>query len=213
MLSPRSGKPVYSVTALMVYEECPRQYYLTFVQRIPPLVTPAMRKGTTIHGVIARHLQQPSFFPPQVDPDLQPLMDTFLGSRFNAAPLALEMPFSLPLSAAIVCGRIDALFPRGDRGIEIVDFKSGRGRPMEEMARRLQLPVYGLWASGHFERSPDDLTYTYFFLSDGAEVSFSPSAEDVSTLSARVGGLVAAIQSGNFEAPVGCSCQSCRSAD
>jgi DNA helicase II / ATP-dependent DNA helicase PcrA len=203
-------RPVYSVTSLMVYETCPHQYYTTYVRKISPPVTAGMRRGASVHKLIKDLFKGPELLPPDVDPEVAGLLESFKRSRFNVSPVASEKPFRLPLDLGDVRGRIDLILPRRDGGLELVDFKSGSMRSREGLDRGLQLPVYALAAARLFDRRPEDLSYTYYFLGDGGEASFTTSAEGFAELTTRVGGVMEAIQSRQFDPTPGCECHACQ---
>lgn len=203
-------KPAYSVTSLMTYEMCPLQYYDIYVRGIPPPRTPAMARGLTIHKLIAQHFGQPSLLPQDAEPDVLQMFDRFKGSRFNVPPVASEKPFLLPFREGDVRGRIDVVLPRADGGLEIVDFKSGKTRDRDDLGKSLQLPLYSIAAGRLFDRPPEELAYTYYFLDSGAEVSFPWSGADACRLQLRVEGVIEAIQREKFTAIPGCTCHACR---
>lgn len=194
----------------MVYEACPHQYYATFVEGKPPPVTPQMRRGASVHAQIARLLRQPSLLTPESEPEVQPLLETFLRSRFNVPPVAVERPFVYAFEGGDVHGRIDVILPRGESGLELVDFKSGSTRDREEMEGSLQLPLYALATARAHGLAPEDMAYTYFFLSDGGEVTFHPDAATFDGVADRVEGILENIHLGLFAPRSGCRCHACR---
>jgi RecB family exonuclease len=213
MVMPMPDAPArlqYSVSALLAYEACPLQYYYTFVMRISPPRSRAMETGVSIHKLIADYFVQPPLLPPEVEPELQHLLEAFRNSRFNVAPIMIERAFVLPLERADVRGRIDVVLPRPGGGLEVVDFKSGTTRSQQDLSAHLQLPLYALAASRLFDCKPRDMAYTYFFLRNRVEVSFQPTAESMRTVARRVDGVVDAIQAERFRPAVGCSCYACR---
>jgi DNA helicase-2/ATP-dependent DNA helicase PcrA len=207
--SDKVERPAYSVSALMVYETCPFQYFTAVVLGLPPPVSRAMRKGTSIHKLIADHLKGPKLIPPQAEQSLLAMLETFKSSRFNLSPVAVETPFTLPLDRGDVRGRIDLILPRGDAGLEIVDFKSGSVRDRDELSRSLQLPLYAMAAARRFGRRPEELAYTYYFLRDSREVSFHPNERDFTALGERVAGIMELIEAGRFDPTPGCRCYAC----
>lgn len=209
-MSPAPEHPVYSVTSLMVYESCPLQYYYAFVLGIPPPRTPGMIRGTNIHKLISNHYRQRELVPDTLTPELQALFDDFKRSRFNVAPVASEKPFRLSLGAGDVRGRIDLVLPRDDGKLEVVDFKSGHPQERRALHRHLQLPLYTLAVSSLYDKPVDDLAYTYYFLRDQTEVSFTPSPGTMAELKGRVEGLMQRIQAERFEPTPGCQCYACR---
>lgn len=206
----RDERPHYSVTELMAYEACPYQYYATYVEGRPQPVTPGMRRGASIHAYIARLLRQPSFFALDAPPEMKPLLETFLRSRFNVPPVAVERPFVYPFEGGDVHGRIDLVIPDDGGGLELVDFKSGSAWSPDALSESLQLPLYALAASRDFDVPADDLAYTYFFLRDGHEARFQPDSDTLGRVADRVEGILEAIHLGLFMARPGCSCYACR---
>lgn len=204
------NRPRYSVSGLMAYEACPYQYYATYVEGKPPRVSAAMRRGTSIHSLIARHLRQPSLLLPEAEPNVAKLFETFGRSRFNRPPVAVEEPFVLPFATGEVHGRIDVVLPDRDGALELVDFKSGSARAREELESRLQLPLYAMAAALRHDLPPDMLAYTYFFLGDGTEVSFRADDETFRRVTDRVEDIITAIQDGHFARRPGCDCYACR---
>lgn len=204
-----SPRPIYSVTSLLVYDACPWQYYYSFVLRVPPPVTPAMRRGTSVHKLIADRFRHPELVPTQLAPAVQRLLDNFTRSRFNLTPIATEKRFVIPFQRADVRGRIDVVLPHG-RGLEIVDFKSGSGQGRDDLVHHLQLPLYALASRTLFDRPADALKYTYYFLSDSTEISFDASEPGFAGLTARVETLLSGIDEGQFEPGLGCTCHACR---
>lgn len=203
-------RPTYSVTSLVLYEACPLQYYYGFVLGFPPPRTLGMIRGSNIHKLISNHYRQRDLLPGTLEPDLQQLFDDFKNSRFNVGPVASEKPFTLALGNGDVRGRIDLVLPREDGKLEVVDFKSGQPRDRGSLTRHLQLPLYTLAVSSLYARVADDLAYTYYFLRDRTEVSFSPSVETMTQVTGRVNEVIANIQAGRFDPTPGCECYACR---
>lgn len=203
-------RPAYSVTSLVVYEACPLQYYYGFVLGFPPPRTPGMIRGSNIHKLISNHYRQRELLSGTLEPDLQQLFDDFKGSRFNVSPVASEKPFALAVGDSDVRGRIDLVLPREDGKLEVVDFKSGHPQDRDSLTRHLQLPLYTLAVSSLYGKEADNLAYTYYFLRDRTEVSFSPSGETMAQVKGRVNEVIANIQAGRFDPTPGCTCYACR---
>lgn len=203
-------RPAYSVTSLMVYEACPLQYYYAFVLGVPPPRTPGMIRGTNIHKLISNHYRQRELIPGTLEPDLQRLFEDFKRSRFNIAPVASEKAFTLSLGESDVRGRIDLVLPGEGGTLEVVDFKSGSPQDRSALSQHLQLPLYTLAVSEMYDREPGDLAYTYYFLRDGTEVSFTPTPQSTAATKDRVGAIIDNIQAGHFDRSPGCGCYACR---
>ena len=85
------------------------------------------------------------------DADLAALQQAFAGSRWAArTPVAVEVPFEMPIGDTVVRGRIDAVFADPDGGATIVDWKTGEPPRGPEAMRQaaIQLAVYRMaWAA------------------------------------------------------------------
>ncbi len=85
------------------------------------------------------------------DAELAALQQAFAGSRWAArTPVAVEVPFEMPIGDTVVRGRIDAVFADPDGGATIVDWKTGEPPRGPEAMRQaaIQLAVYRMaWAA------------------------------------------------------------------
>jgi hypothetical protein len=205
-MSQSPKRSIYSVTSLLVYESCPLQYHTTFVRGIPPPITPSMRRGTSVHSLISKHLRQRELVPETMTPEVRALLERFQQSRFNVSPVAVETSFVLPFERGDVRGRIDLVLPAQGNRLEVVDFKSGSARPAEEMRAHLQLPLYALAVSERFQRPAEELAYTYYFLRDDTEVSFSLDESGGQRVRGRVEGIITSIQEERFDPRPDCGC-------
>ncbi|MDO5534455.1 MAG: ATP-dependent DNA helicase [Propionibacteriaceae bacterium] len=140
--------PYLSATALIALQADAEGYLAGLARPMPTPPRRAARVGELFHTWLERRFTAaPTLL---VDPDEETPADADLAAlveAFEAGPFAdrtahaTEVPFSLFLAGQVVRGRIDAVFTDGDRP-EVVDWKTGRGRP-----NPLQLAVYRLaWA-------------------------------------------------------------------
>jgi len=177
-----AGKPEdrsTSVTGLVTYARCPKQYYWTNVDPLPRRPNPAAVAGTELHRRI--ELYQKGQVPfEEVNPDLYDAADdqpgkgawtAFRESRFAATDAALvEAPFVLELENGYrIRGRIDAIYA-DDGAWEIVDFKSGS--PKADDSRIVQLEAYAVAAQDAALgiAAPASTTVTFAYLGDGLNV-------------------------------------------
>jgi DNA helicase-2/ATP-dependent DNA helicase PcrA len=83
--------------------------------------------------------------------ELAALQEAFTGSRWaSRTPIAVEVPFEMPIGDTVVRGRIDAVFTDPDGGATVVDWKTGAPPHGPEAMRQaaVQLAVYRLaWAA------------------------------------------------------------------
>lgn len=167
---------VVSVTGLVTYAGCPKQYFWSEIDRLPRRRNQAAVAGTEVHRRIELHqkgaipfdeLSREIYDVP--DGDYRPgAFRAFETSRFASTQAArVEAPFTLVVTEQMqVRGRIDAIYDdNGDW--EIVDFKSGR--PSADPARLVQLEAYAVACSEiDFGLTPEkSMTVTFAYLGGG----------------------------------------------
>lgn len=79
--------------------------------------------------------------------ELAALQASFVESCWaSRTPIAVEVPFEMPIGDTVVCGRIDAVFSDPDGGVTVVDWKTGEPPQGREAMRQVsvQLAVYRL---------------------------------------------------------------------
>jgi DNA helicase II / ATP-dependent DNA helicase PcrA len=124
---------------------------------MPSRPQPQARRGSRFHRWVeelygASPLLEPDDLPGASDADLSDLELAELQARFLAdgwgdrRPVAVEAGFELVVGGRLVRGRIDAVYPTGDGGYDVIDYKTG-AVPRDFEAASLQLAVYRLaWA-------------------------------------------------------------------
>lgn len=166
----------FSVTGLVTYAGCPRQFYWSEIDRLPRRRNPAAVAGTEVHRRI--ELIQKGNIPfDEISREIYDVPDresgpgayqTFLDSRFGNTPAArVEAPFTLSLEGKFnIRGRIDAIYA-DDGHLEVVDFKSGR--PSSDPARLVQLEAYAVACTDiDFEIGEiDSMRVTFAYLGGG----------------------------------------------
>ena len=139
---------------------------------------------------------------------MERLQKAWSSSRFaTAPPLYAERPFLLYVGGFVVSGRIDAIFGAAEGPWEVVDYKTGRMPPEEDVLSGLQLDVYALACTEVWHKRPEDLTLTYFYLASGEEVS--RMAEDPEATRTRVTGALEGISNGDFGPTPSDQCRWC----
>ncbi|HEX3300187.1 MAG TPA: ATP-dependent DNA helicase [Actinomycetota bacterium] len=205
-----------SASSLMDHALCPKRFYWTRVRPLPRFSGPAARIGTEIHRWIERRAagqgrllesddavdltqEELAGDPGRVDR----LRQAFLGSRFaERTPLFAERAFLLRVGAFAVGGRIDAIYGEADGPWEIVDWKTGSGA-----ADPLQLELYGLACTEIWQKAPEDLTLTYYYLARDEAVSHPMG--DPADVRSRVEATLASIETGTYEPTPGRWCTFC----
>ena len=229
-----------SVTGLVTYADCPKRFYWSEVDRLPRRPSSAARRGVELHRRIELYSRGIVPFddltdetydraPDEVADDHERGWAAFAGSRFaEVTPRYIEVPFELLLTPpadgdqpgaastapsehpAWIRGRVDAVYPDGDDGWEIVDFKSGRrsNRP----SANVQLQAYALAAraSSLGAPAPPDLAVTFVYLGDGLDVVRQEVDDQwLGDANARLGGLIENIRSQSFDPTPSAACTTC----
>ena len=211
-----------SVSALLEFQRCPKLFYWEYVRPLPRRPSSAARIGTELHRWIEQQSRgQGALFDPEDLPDLAPeeqlgeepgamarLRDEWSASRFSGVtPLATERPFLLAVDGFFIGGRIDAIFGEHDGKWEIVDYKTGRVPEAGDPVAGLQLDVYALAAHEVWGKDPSDLTLTYYYVSEGKEVS--RPAGDPKETKERLLAAFRSIGAGAYEAAPSAACHWC----
>jgi DNA helicase-2/ATP-dependent DNA helicase PcrA len=178
----RAAPTALSVTSLVSYARCPKQFYWSVVRPLPRQSSAAARLGTEVHRWIEqRSGRQLALLEPESDADLDPdalpsgvdlrtaLQQSFLDSPYaELDPVRVEAPFVVVVGGRMVRGRIDAVYERDGR-TELVDFKTGSRPAPGDASARTQLDLYGMAAVDTWGVDPDALRTSYCYLrADGA---------------------------------------------
>ena len=223
---PAPSRTTVSVTGLVTYADCPKRYFWSEVDRLPRRPGPAARRGTQLHRRIELHNRGMVPFDDLEDDLYDRSTDegivgarrpgsnwsAFIGSRYaTLTPIHVEIPFELRLSDDTwIRGRVDAVYPHGDRGWEIVDFKSGRRS--DRASRDVQLQAYAVAADHESLGSPqpESLRVSFVYLGDGLEVVDQEVDQTwLAEARERILRLVDDIRAGRFEPTPSTACRTC----
>ncbi len=213
-----AASPSVSVTGLVTYARCPKQYYWSEVDRLPRRPSAAARRGIDVHRRIELHnagmipieeFQDADYDDPGAAPTGPSPFDAFLGSPYaDRTPILVETPFELHLTGGSIRGRVDAVY--ASDGWEVVDFKSGR--PSDDPAIHKQLEAYALAAdSGVLSVArPSGLSVSFVFLGAGFERR-TQTVDEKWLAAARdsIEALLAGINAGKFEPRPSPRCVNC----
>ncbi len=233
----RRAPTTLSVTGLVTFSRCPKQFFWTDVRPLPRRSSAAARLGTEIHHWIQQRDErqlwliepdEPDFVPepttgsvPERNAGSVPERQTDLASRlkssFLASPWAdldpsrVEAPFVLALGTHLVRGRVDAVYERDDH-LELVDFKTGRRSTGGAPGAGAQLDLYGLAAIDTWGADPTRLRTTYCWLrGDGPptieSTDWTPAM--VEQVREDVAATIDEIAAGHFDATPGIWCDGC----
>jgi DNA helicase-2/ATP-dependent DNA helicase PcrA len=165
-----------SVSGLVELARDPEGAAQRLIHRLPARPDPHALLGNTFHAWVQRFYGAELLFdlgdlPGAADSavgeteELAALQTAFAGSPWaTRTPIAVEVPFEMPIGDTVVRGRIDAVFAEPDGGAIVVDWKTGEPPRGPEAMRQaaVQLSVYRLaWAA--LSGCPESLVRTAFY--------------------------------------------------
>ncbi|ODR02512.1 ATP-dependent DNA helicase [Mycobacterium sherrisii] len=151
-----------SVSGLVDLARDPDGAVQRLVHRLPTRPDPHASLGNAFHSWVQQFYGTEALFdvvdlPGAADSgfghteELAALQQAFTRSRWAArTPIAVEVPFEMPIANTVVRGRIDAVFAEPGGGATVVDWKTGEPPRGPEAMRQaaVQLAVYRLaWAA------------------------------------------------------------------
>jgi len=192
-----------SVSGLVDLARDPAGAAQRLVHRLPTRPDPHALLGNAFHAWVQQFYGAERLFdlgdlPGAADSDvgdtqeLAALQAAFAESRWAArTPVAVEVPFEMPIGDTVVRGRIDAVFADPDGGATVVDWKTGEPPRGAEAMRQaaVQLAVYRLaWAA--LSGLPESSVRTaFYYVRTGATVAPDelPDPAELAGLSAASG--------------------------
>jgi DNA helicase-2/ATP-dependent DNA helicase PcrA len=204
-----------SATDIDTYRSCPLKYKFARVFRIPQEPTIHQRFGIVVHQVLERYhaAGEAERIPPLTD--LHLLLDQGwrrsgfgdseeerqLRQKATAAltryyeraqsdegqPVWFERQFSFKLGPHLVRGRVDRVdrLPSGE--YELIDYKTGRPKPAEQLADDVQLSLYAIAAREAWGLEETRGAYHYLLDDKKVAISGDPArAEWIRTVAAEV---------------------------
>ncbi len=217
---------VLSVTQVLVYARCPRDFYWTVVRPLPSPPRPAARLGAVVHRLLERRARG---LPDLVDLDglggdvpggvaepglVERAKRNFAATRYaRLPPPEAEVGVVLRVGPWAVRGRIDAIFRSGD-DVELVDWKTGRRSESNPLGLD-QLGVYALALRELGELPADRCVTAYCYLGgDAPQIDpFDWSSADLDRQRGVLETVLAALDRGEFDRRCGLpTCRTCRGA-
>jgi DNA helicase-2/ATP-dependent DNA helicase PcrA len=217
-----------SVSALVSFARCPRQFHWSAVRPLPRRASAAAAIGTAVHRWIeTRHGPQGVLVDAETlhgsDRDATPgivaqLRGSFAASPYaQVAPVSAEAQFDLFVGGHIVRGRVDAVYEHADGSVELVDFKTGRPPSEGDPSAETQLLIYAVAAIDSFRYEPERIRASFVYLQgDGSEaqvvaVDITPSR--IAEARAWLGEAIGRIDAGSSATNPGAWCSRCDFAD
>ena len=225
---------ILSVSQVLDYARCPRDFYWSVVRPLPTAPKPAARLGAVVHRLLEQRARS---LPDLMDTDdlagdqavghAAPELIEQARRNFAATPYATlpppdaEVGVSLRIGPWVVRGRIDAIFrPDGVEGldrveateVELVDWKTGR--QVDQTVGGLdQLAMYALALRELGELPGDRCVVSYCYLGGEEPVletrTLGPA--DLDRQRALLEAVLAALDQGDYQRACGRSdCEACR---
>jgi len=215
---------VLSVTQVLIYARCPRDFYWTVVRPLPaPPPRPAARLGSVVHRLLERRARG---LPDLVDLDglgadsparvAEPGLVERAVRNFAATPYAQLPPPEAEVGVVFrvgpwaVRGRIDAIF-RTDAGVELVDWKTGKRTDPNPLGLD-QLGLYALALRELGQLPPEGCVASYCHLGgDTPEIDpYDWGSEELDRQRTLLETTLADLESGDFDRRCGLpTCQYC----
>jgi DNA helicase II / ATP-dependent DNA helicase PcrA len=229
--TPARVKPprILSVSQVLDYARCPRDFYWSVVRPLPSAPKPAARLGSVVHRLLERRARN---LPDLLDTDdlagghLAPELIEQAGRNFAATryatlpPPEAEVGVILRLGPWVIRGRIDAIFrpdPGGPSGqedaeVELVDWKTGR-RVEHTTGGLDQLAIYALAMRELGELPGDRCLVSYCYLGGDEPVTDSRTLDpaDLDRQRARLEAVLADLETGDYRRACRLpDCETCR---
>lgn len=166
----------FSATGLSSFLLDPKQFFADLARPLPAEYLESAEIGTAFHAALENALgfdQEPSVdllaeFSTVGEAEAL-LVENFLRSNFaNRKPIHVELPVQFVLGDLVVICKLDAVFQE-EKGLQVVDWKTGSPQNLEKM--RLQLSLYRLGLHKLTGERLDDITATLFFAKTGQTLS------------------------------------------
>lgn len=232
-----------SYSALNIYNQCPLKYKFQEIDRIKKTKSRDMVFGTIIHSAlkfIHQKEQTTRAFPAL--PETMAYFESkwkeeIFGTEFegqtlfadgknilekyykenagkNFDPIALEMHFEAPIGEHTLAGNIDRIDKLEDGSFEIIDYKTSRRLPSQEMVDSdLQLAIYQIGFLKNWPQFSSPIKISLYFLQHGIKLSSSRKQEDIKETQDKIlvtiENIEKAIKENNFKPMPGPLCDWC----
>ena len=137
------------------------------------------RRGTEFHSWLERHLGTPQLLSDDEieweielqDHELKELKAAWLASAWaDRRPIEIELPFEIVLGGTLLRGRIDAVYET-ERGVEVVDWKTGRSKSGDELATAaMQLAAYRLAVAKMMKRPLTEISAAFHYVKENETI-------------------------------------------
>lgn len=226
---------------LQMFDICPLHYKAKVIFNIPTPISPVQSFGISLHNTLYDFYKLVKQGNPVSLNDLKKILkngwisdgyenkkhekerliqavkilEKFYQAECNPPikPLGIELPFSFILKNGVkVSGKIDRV-DKKDKGIEIIDYKTGEDNPKASQAHKLQLAIYALALTrvkdGVLNRKSEDVTLTLYFLEGNTKKSMHFTKKDLKKLENDLVEKVTEIEKSDFKCSGNILCKNC----
>ena len=190
----------YSPTRLSVYQGCARRYYYQYVIKVPRARTAAQSQGVSLHGALEAMHKAGGLAATGLDGAIALLWarwekEGFADEAEEAAareqaqamlaeylkgvgdgpgkPVLIEKAIAAELMGVPFYGILDRVDQLPDGSLELIDYKSGRERPVTAAVRQ-QLAIYRSLVEAHMGRAPTAVSIHHLATSTRVAVELAP---------------------------------------
>lgn len=231
-----------SYSQLQTFQMCPLHYKLRYILNFPSAASPALSYGISVHGslrdilfsnrsgqdisdgaiksilkknwiqegYVGKSHEQKTY--DQAEKILIEFWENYKAEKPQT--IGIETPFSFWLGKLKAGGRIDRVDSLPGKGIEIVDYKTGKNMLDSKKAKEdLQLSFYALAATEvHdqiFGKALEDIVLTLHYLDSNQKVTTTRSKEELEIAKEKILSIVSEIEKSDFRCAGGMMCKNC----
>ena len=117
-------------------------------------------------------------------------------------PVTLEGFFKIKVGEYLINGRIDRIDKLADGSLEIIDYKTGKGKEKLSTDDKQQLLIYQIAAQSlpEYKNIGEVSQLTFYYVNDDLRQSFIGKDKDIEKLKEKLLDTINKIRAGNFEA-------------
>jgi len=233
-----------SYSQLDTYATCSLKYKYCYILNLPSPSSAALSFGSTIHETLCDFYQKAMAGQnPDREILLKTLAENWKPFGFSSKehqekykkegerilteffeksydpknlPLALEVPFVVKISESLkISGKIDRI-DKTSKGIEVIDYKTGKSVTQKDVDKDLQLTLYALAIKdgnlkylGVEDDHNNEVKVSFYFLNSQKKVSSVKSPEELGKAKEEVLKKVEEIESSDFSPNPGWHCDFC----
>ena len=228
----------YSFSQLEAFQTCPLQYKYRYILGLPSPPTAASSFGSSIHNALLKFYRE---FKRNKKVGFERLLEIFekewipLGysslaheermkktgrellkdfwknfHRQDIEIVDLERFFKIKIGDYVIAGKIDRV-DKLLKGLEIIDYKTGKKPDEKFLKKSLQLTIYALAATDPhlYNKKIDEITLTFYYLTEPEKISFKKTEKELKEAKEKILKTIKEIEKGEFKPNVGPWCDFC----